>query len=626
MKRKHTLIIHNQWAIGDVVCLSALVRDLQLAYPNTYDVQISGHYRNVFWRNSPYATVAPEKPTGQLVKLDYQDGIAESNAGRRVHFLTWFHESIRRKLGICVPVTLPKGDIHLTAEERRPTVNGPYWLVFAGGKKDMTAKVWSASYWQRTVDELLRQGIRCVQAGGDFADHFNPTLTNVENMVAKTRDQRAFFSLVANAEGVICGITSAMHLAAVFDKPCVVIAGGREPWWWESYTNEGQWPASCRPVRVPHRFLHTMGRIECGLGNLNRGCWRTRTVAVTLDDVTKPKAKDKLCRRPVTIEQQAVPECLKMIKPDDVVGAVLSYYSDGTLSRSGLRTPVALPVVGNAWNDSWTKQLPKQVEPRAAEPIDMALMDHPYVGGKFTIGVLGYGDHLDLLERCLESIARTLPKHRRDIRLALNQPSRRVKEYAESFAEVRGITAIYTDAGTRKKYPAMRTMFWDDAHPIETPYVLWFDDDSWCRRQDWALMLTQSILANHRTGGRLYGARYWHDLAGIKREGAPRDKWFRDSIWWRGKNLYTASGARTAPNGSQIVFASGGFWALATHVIREADIPDRRLNHNGGDVTIGCQVTQAGYKVVDFSPRPKKEIIAWSDSPRRGYSEQFPWA
>jgi hypothetical protein len=188
------------------------------------------------------------------------------------------------------------------------------------------------------------------------------------------------------------------------------------------------------------------------------------------------------------------------------------------------------------------------------------------------------------------------------------------------------VTKWYDDYGTRKKYPAMREMFHDKDHPIETQYVCWFDDDSWCRKKDWMVQLAQSIRANHPHQGRLYGAWHYHDLMGVKRDGALREKWFRAAPWWKGRNLYTGAGRRTAPNGSQIVFASGGFWALATHVIKEADIPDERLNHNGGDITVGCQVTQAGYKVVDFSPKPGKEIIAWSDAPRRGYREDFPWA
>lgn len=294
------------------------------------------------------------------------------------------------------------------------------------------------------------------------------------------------------------------------------------------------------------------------------------------------------------------------------------------------------PVLGATWNPVWDTKVPATPKPKAARAADeFAALDHPYVGGKFTLFVLCYGAHLDLAERCLESVINTLPAERFDLRVALNQPSPELEGYVGSLHTAGVVTKVYTDYGDRKKYPAMRRMFRDDACPIKTPYVCWFDDDSWCRKADWATLLAQTIVANQQHGGRLYGAWHYHDLMSVKRHSplAPGEKWFREASWWRGKNLYTGSGRRTAPNGSQIVFASGGFWALATHVIREADIPDERLTHNGGDITLGAQVTQAGYKVVDFSPKPKKEIIAWSDAPPRGTShkpsdgpKQFPWS
>lgn len=291
------------------------------------------------------------------------------------------------------------------------------------------------------------------------------------------------------------------------------------------------------------------------------------------------------------------------------------------------------PALAAVWNPDWDKKVAVAKAPEPHAPAEFAALDHPYIGGRYTLCVLGYGDHLALIERCLESIVNTLPRERFDLRVALNQPSPEVANYVESLKNVGIVTKVYTDHGDRKKYPAMREMFHDPDCPIKTPYLCWFDDDSWCRQANWGALLANTIVANHPHGGRLYGAWMYHDLMQIKLKNplAQAERWFRNALWWRGRNLYTANGKRVAPNGSQIVFASGGFWALHTPLIREADIPDTRLVHNGGDITIGCQVTQAGYKVVDFSPKPKKEIIAWSDAPPRGSShktgvKEFPWS
>lgn len=694
-----TLVIHNNWALGDSVCLSALFRDIQRAYPGKYRLYASGTYKNVFWRNNPHVEKCPDDPgPARLVQVKYGEGIVAANNGLKIHFLSWFHRSFQQATGIKVPVTEPKGDIHLSPQEKDNRPEGRYWVVVAGGKMDMTAKVWSVQYWQQTVDTLARLGVRVVQAGGTFNKHFQPTLNGVEQWVGKTQNERDFFSLIHGAEGVICGVTAAMHIAAVFDKPCVVIAGGREAPWWEGYTNcfhDTAFGKQCAPVKVEHTYLHTIGLLDCGVGNLNKGCWKDRTVPVEQADFVDPKKKRQLCAKPVEVGHQMVPACLKMITPDHVVEAVMNYYEKGILPPIGkpkgtyslpllplayppeqeeadriaaglpptfedfktkadelLAVPAPTPdtvlvnkatmpdlrawgldpgkppilISENNWDPAWAKQLPKEEKPRAGERPEFAALEHPYVGGKFTLFVLGFGDHYDLLERCISSIVNTCPRHRFDLRVALNQPTQRVSDYVYGLREAGVVTQSYVDRGERRKYPAMREMFNDPDCPIETPYVCWFDDDSWCRRHDWMVHLTNTIVANHPHQGRLYGCRMYYDLMMAKREGAPREKWFQQAKWWKGRNLYATGGSRLSPNGSQIVFASGGFWALATHVIREADIPDERLNHNGGDITIGCQVTQAGYKVVDFSPRPKKEVIAWSDAPRRGYAENFPWA
>jgi len=661
--KKHTLILHNHWALGDTICLSALVRDIQRAYPGQYDIHVGGHYSNVAWINNPYCQKTTPDTKGQLVEVEYARGISKcNNGGLRKHFLSWFHHSFETITGIRVPVTEPKGDIHLTPKESQTKPEGRYWVVVAGGKLDMTVKVWSAAYWQHVVSTLGKMGIRCIQAIGDFKNHFHPRLDNVEQFVGDRGSERRLFSLIAGAEGVICGITAAMHIAAVYDKPCVVIAGGREAPWWESYTNcffPTSFGETCKPVAVEHTYLHTIGLLDCGIRNLDRGCWRTKTVPITVAD-TLPANADGLCRRPVTVGQQALPECMRMITPEHVIEAVMNYYEKGILPPIGaVKKHYPLPVVEpvqptepesepepapspaqpaqkkplstlgpapklGVWNKQWNTVFPKQVEPRVDETPDFALLDHPYIGGKFTLFVLGHADNLGLLERCIQSITDTCPRHRYDLRIALNQPSARVLSYAKSLGPL--VSKLYVDTESRRKYPAMREMFWDEELPIVTPYLCWFDDDSWCRKANWMVQLAEAIKANHPQQGRLYGAWHYHDLMTVKRVGALREQWFKQASWWRGRNLYTGSGQRLATNGSQIVFASGGFWALATHVMREADIPDIRLNHNGGDITIGCQVTQAGYKVVNFSPKPEKAIIAWSDAPRRGYSEDFPWA
>src|SRR5258706_6787323 len=129
----------------------------------------------------------------------------------------------------------------------------PYWIIVAGGKYDYTIKWWHFRRYQKVVDHFLGK-IQFVQVGE--TGHFHPPLHGVIDLRGKT-NLRQIMRLVHHAQGVLCPVTFMMHLAAAVEapagrlqeRPCVVVAGGREPPAWEAY------PA--------HRFLHTVGALPC---------------------------------------------------------------------------------------------------------------------------------------------------------------------------------------------------------------------------------------------------------------------------------------------------------------------------------------------------------------------------
>jgi hypothetical protein len=242
------------------------------------------------------------------------------------------------------------------------------------------------------------------------------------------------------------------------------------------------------------------------------------------------------------------------------------------------------------------------------------------VGGKFTCFVLCYGDHFDIAKRCLDSILNTTPPGRLDLRVAANQCCDRTLSYLRGLP----LTRLYVYAENRKKYPVMRDIFRDPACPITTEYLLWFDDDSYVTHPQWLERLAETIAANHQHGARHYGWLHIHDVKMYARNGHDPRRWFQQATWWKGKHLRIRGTKTEAPNGTVIEFIPGSFWALHTAAMREADIPDSRLVHNGGDATIGEQVHQAGYKNVGFNK--DRQFVYTSGSPRRGYSERFPWA
>ena len=100
----------------------------------------------------------------------------------------------------------------------------------------------------------LRGASFFVQVGE--AGHHHPALRGVLDLRGKT-DLRQLVRLVHHAQGVLCPVTLHMHLAAAVpvkagmprNRPCVVVAGGREPSQWEAYPH--------------HQYIHTNGALPC---------------------------------------------------------------------------------------------------------------------------------------------------------------------------------------------------------------------------------------------------------------------------------------------------------------------------------------------------------------------------
>lgn len=660
------LIIRHKWALGDTVLLSGLVRDIHRAYPGQYEIQVDTHFTNVWWHN-PHVTRFENAAQAIKVEVNWGDAIRwngyakHGNRQEMTHILAWYHYDFWRKTGIKVPVTDPRPDLHLSSDERIRRIQGRYWVILSGGKLDLTTKHWHAHRAQEVVDKLAYQGIHCVQVGASHSSHIHPPLRNCTNLLGRTENVRDLWNIILHAEGVICGVTGAMHIAAAFEKPCVVYAGGREEPWFEAYVNAFQaFGPTANPVKVEHKFLHTIGLLDCCD---KQGCWKKRTIPLDPQDLTNKSYT--LCRQPVRpVGTHAVAKCQDLILSDHVVEAVMNYYDEKVLPPIGVpRSFSAGSITEFNAEAAPSIQIPKvelirvrvdkvESEPevqvvrtpsvaiREQKPYQqvhpqeltrsgvgkvqkkLAILDHPIVGGKVTICVLCYGPHTDLARKCLSSIMATVPPERMDLRVATNEVASTTIEYLKTLP----ISKLYVNDTNRHKYPVMRELFWDVLQPITTNYLIWFDDDTWVVQPHWLSDLAQSIIDGHPQGYRMYGSLLSHDLTLYTRDGSNPATWFRESAWYQGKQFRVRGNARESSNGSVIDFAVGWCWALSTEAMRQANIPDMRLNHNGGDITIGEQLHQTGFLIKQWN-RGKSLIACPSreQGGRRGYSEKFPW-
>ena len=649
---KTQLVIKHKWALGDTVLLTALVRDIQLAYPNQYQIVVNTNWSNVWW-NNPHVVRSDAAASSQAkhVEVSWGDAIrwnsyAKYDDRREMkHILAWYHYDFERKTGIHVPVTKPRPDLHMSEQELNSRIEGRYWVILSGGKLDLTAKHWHAHRAQEVVDKLLEKGIHCVQAGATHTNHIHPPLQNTTNMLGKTENVRDLWNIIRYADGVICGVTGAMHIAAAFERPCVVYAGGREDPWFEAYVNAFQaFGPTAEPVKVEHKFLHTIGLLECCA---NQGCWKNRTVALDPQDLTR-KAHT-LCRQPLRTAPHPVPKCQDLISSDHVVEAVMDYYDKSVLPPIKVVDNPAptVSIVRVQEGNPITTETPIKIvrEPSTAikeqkpfqkvHPLELTsagvgqiqrqlpLMDNPIIGGRITICVLCYGPHPQLAKTCLSSLLATIPPERLDLRIGLNEV------HPDTFAYVKTlpVTKIYANSLNRYKYPVMRDMFWDEQRPITTNYVVWFDDDTWVVNPNWINDLCQTIIDNQPKNYRMFGSLMYHDLTMYAKNGNDPTTWFKSADWYRERNFRMRGSQKEQANGSVIDFAAGWCWAVATEAIRKANIPDVRLGHNGGDIACGEAMHQAGFGIKQWNMG--KSLVACPskvDGGRRGYSEKFPWA
>jgi len=313
------LILKNRFSPGDVVMLTAAVRDLHLCYPNKFVTDVRTACPEL-WEQNPHVTSLCERDP-QVEVLDCHYPLIDQCDWKPYHCLHGFVDFLNERLNLKIKPTAFKGDIHLSDVEKSwysqvyelAKEDIPFWIIAAGGKYDITVKWWSVERYQAVVDHF-RDKIQFVQVGA--LGHYHPKLEGVIDLRGQTT-VRELVRLVYHAQGVLCPVTALMHLAAAVEhkgsvfanRPCVVIAGGREPAHWEAYPD--------------HQFIHTNGALPC----CARGaCWKDRIAP--LGDEDERDQPDHLCVDVV----RSLPHCMSLISPTEVIRRIETYFEGGALS------------------------------------------------------------------------------------------------------------------------------------------------------------------------------------------------------------------------------------------------------------------------------------------------------
>ena len=303
---------------GDIVMLTVAIRDLHRWYPGRFVTDVRTLCPDL-WEANPFLTSLTEGDP-EVEPIDCSYPLINRCNKTPYHCLHGFIEFLNERLHLAIKPTAFKGDIHLSTQEKfwhsqvreLTGEDTPFWIVAAGGKHDVTIKFWQTERYQQVIDHYGGK-IQFVQVGE--TGHYHPKLEGVIDLRGQT-SLRELVRLVYHSQGVLCPVTALMHLAAAVEtkrgrppnRPCVVIAGGREPAHWEAYPD--------------HQFIHTNGALSCCAAG---GCWKDRTLP--LKDGDERDGPRHLCVNVVN----NLPRCMDMITSAEVIRRIETYFKGGAI-------------------------------------------------------------------------------------------------------------------------------------------------------------------------------------------------------------------------------------------------------------------------------------------------------
>lgn len=225
----------------------------------------------------------------------------------------------------------------------------------------------------------------------------------------------------------------------------------------------------------------------------------------------------------------------------------------------------------------------------------------PSVGWPVTVCVLVYGDHPDLAGRFFERLVRHTPMELVRTRIGMNAVGAATRRIVDSFVEDHPGTWVVDSGENLFKNRMMRRLFHE--RPLETRWAIWFDDDSFVRRDDWLQSLAMRIEGSPGSS-----------MLGRPAMVAPDRRVLRfveSAAWFRGKPFLRIG--EDGGGSEWFTFVEGGFWAVRSDAVRMLDWPDPRLIHYLDDFIMGEALRQNDLTMV-----PHWSGVEISASPRRG--------
>jgi len=190
----------------------------------------------------------------------------------------------------------------------------------------------------------------------------------------------------------------------------------------------------------------------------------------------------------------------------------------------------------------------------------------------FEILICAYGDYPELIQRCISSILEHGSLNSK-IHVGLNDGSTRTKQYLRNLLDENKICTLVESNINLHKDHMMRIL----TDLVDSPYLIWFDDDSYVNEKDWDVQLVKQIFETqtdvlgfpHVVG---YNAQYLEFLK--------TRSWYSNKI--------------REPDPNVCHFPVGGVWVTKCEYLRKHNYPDRKMIKWSGDMLVGDLLHQTG--------------------------------
>lgn len=612
---KSPLILSNYQAPGDILMMTAAIRDLHRCYPGRYQTAIKSSCPDI-WLNNPYLSTEVNNSARELV-LNYP--LIHSSNFNQLHFLNGFINDLNNKLHLQVELTEFKADLHFSDWElANPMVAEDYWIIVTGIKPDFPAKAWSFIKWQRVVD-AFKGKIQFVQVGAK--QHLHPALKGVTNYVGKTPRFRDLMRLVLHCQGVCTIVSNFMHLAAACNKPCVVVAGGREPYTWEAYdeyTRKLNMPdftkeRICGEDFIPHVYLHSLGLLECCK---TKACWKSK--------LGQGLPHENCCDIVASPGQLREARCMEIIQEDHVIEAIEKYLSEKdnvqakpkSRHRPSLIRKKIMPQKAITIKKDYQPGLAWQgpvVEPPAA--LDSALYCFQQLPITIYLMLFDHaGKYSHLHIRLLSTLYRCTSSDGFRLRVVMKNCLKTTHRLVDEIDRAHGnIERIYVYDEKEISKEEIRQQVCSDR--INTKWLLWVEDDSYFHQADWLSKLLDRMERHSASCFKEKRSPYKYFVGKQQRQLISADQVadIVNSDWYNGVSVAKNK------QGFYCSYVHNAFMVYSVEMINALE----RFNWRDGLQKYHCAIEgeylrQQGYQLVDYHYG-----VAVNQHPSRMLSEEY---